>query len=159
MGRGRGMSPWTTTKANTILRIFDELKGVHKLATPSSQSEYVTHSHKTHRKSPEYFLRYRPINISQVNRKERNFQEKYWLFMVKTLSEYGKWAYFRALNFSSIFKINKSEKLFSDTYGRFCWSGSHISTKSHLISVLVKGTVDLSKGNSGSQKVIFWIWN
>ena len=52
---------------------------------------YVTHSHKAHRKSPEHFLRYRPINISQINRKQRNFQEKYWLFIEETLSEYDKW--------------------------------------------------------------------
>ena len=39
----------------------------------------------------EYFLKYRLINISQVNRIQRNFQEKYWLFMVETLSECGKW--------------------------------------------------------------------
>ena len=51
----------------------------------------VTHSHKTCCKSPKHFLRYRPLNMSQINRKERNFQEQYQLFMGKTLSKYDKW--------------------------------------------------------------------
>ncbi len=32
---------------------------------------YVTHSHKTCRKSPEHFMRYRPINMSQINKKSK----------------------------------------------------------------------------------------
>ena len=41
-------------------------------------------------KSPEYFLRYRPMNIPQINRKQRNFQQKYWFYMSETLSNYDK---------------------------------------------------------------------
>ena len=63
--------------------------------------KYVTHSYKTLRKSPEHFLRYRAINMSQINRKQRNFQEKYWLFMGETLSEYDKWYIILSLRISA----------------------------------------------------------
>ncbi len=63
-----------------------------KIEPPQTNSSlYVTHSHKTRRKSPEHFLRYRPINMSQINRKQRNFQKRYLLFMGETLNKYNKW--------------------------------------------------------------------
>ena len=52
---------------------------------------YVTQYHKTCHRLPEHFLRTSPINMSQFNRKQRNFQQKYWLLMNKSLSNFDKW--------------------------------------------------------------------
>ena len=61
-------------------------------------------------------------HMSQINRKQRNFQEKYWFFICETLSKYDKRHLFWSLD-SQCFNINKFEKLFSETHW-FHWSGS-----------------------------------
>ncbi len=52
---------------------------------------HVTQYHKTRRKSPEHFLRYRPM--SQINRKTKEFSKENLDFssMNDILSKYDKW--------------------------------------------------------------------
>ncbi len=106
----------------------------------TNRFRYVTHSHKTRRKSPELFLRYRPINMLQINRKQRHFQEKYWLFIGETLSEYDKWYIILELRISAFSASTNLKKLLCNTYSWFRGSGSHMVQAKYQPSSTVRTT-------------------
>ena len=64
----------------------------------SAKVAYVTHYDKTCHKLPKHFFKYNPSSMIQINRKQRNFQQKYWIFMGKSLSNYDKWYIILLLN-------------------------------------------------------------
>ena len=89
---------------------------------------YVTHSHETCRKSPEHFLRYRTINMPQINRKQRNFQQKYRFFMGETLSNYDKWYIILKLRVSAYLTSTNLKKYFQTLTAGFIRVGHIFST-------------------------------
>ena len=76
--------------------------------TYQTNSRIVTDSHKTWHKSSEHLFRY--TNMSQINWEQRNFQGKYWFFMVEsewTFNKIDKWYIILELRISA-FSISKN---------------------------------------------------
>ena len=53
---------------------------------PKNKNKSVTHYHETRQKSPEHFLRYKPINMLQTNRNNRIFRTNIDFSWVKHLA-------------------------------------------------------------------------
>ncbi len=63
------------------------------------------------------------INMSQINRKQNDFQKKYWFFKSEIFSKYEKYHQLRA---SAFLAPTNLRNYFYNTYSWFCWNRSHM---------------------------------